>query len=939
MTYLPKQAARHSFRYLITSLFALSFGSEALHASTLVTTSIDNGTSAVGTLSEAITEINSSISTSPIQITSGASPLEMIGGMPPITASLTIASDVTGSPRIINGHDFTVVNLTSGVTTVSSDVIFNHSVVRSSGGTVILTGGSTNWNGGSGGVGVGVILHSGAIEFLLDSTATSASQSFDGNVILFVGTANTISLASSFYESPELTMNGNIAPLGGSASLSFTASGSTAGLGTIILTGTNAWTGGTTLSGTTMQINTGSSFPIIGGVTLNTGSSLRFSLASTDSYVGLSNIGGDGTGSISVYGGIIDLAGAIDDFTGLYFYGGNTTLSGTCAVSLFNLQNKNLTVNATGILNGVSGLTTVSGPASGNSTLAISNVNTYIGTTTVGSYTTIQVDSGAEIGDASYPVNVQSRGILLNNGVVYASTVTNNGTLSGTGTFDGIINNNGTVSPGNSPGTMTIVGDFVSTSGSTLEIELSPTATSLLAISGTGTLNSGSTLELVPALGCYGDLTQYTILTTGGGLTGTFSTVDPGSILLVASPSYGANNIVLNLTRQKLTNIGLTGNALDVGSAIDSLIDEGNTAFCNLMGEFILSSRGTISSALNQMQPALFAGLTIAQENNSVKVRDTLSYRMQEELDSIHCMAISSKKEQNLDKTLKCSKEKKTVYIWATGMGDALHQDSTSYAAGHSVAYQDNMGGAVLGADYHFMDSLYAGLLGAYTDSSVEWNERQGEGHIRSAYTGLYFSALGEMFYGNASVIGSWNHYSAERNIDFLSTHSTAQNKHGGAQLLSHIDTGVNLGWKGFTVRPFDSFDYITQTENSFTESGAGILDLSVKKRNAIMLRNELGFNFAGCFCLGASRWTLSPKISWVREVRVKGAKYRAEFKGTDESFTVAGYFPSRSLVSPGITLAGSMWDELFSLALYYNGEFNGKYSDHSYGGQVRIGF
>ncbi|MBS0626953.1 MAG: hypothetical protein JSS09_01940, partial [Verrucomicrobia bacterium] len=108
---------------------------------------------------------------------------------------------------------------------------------------------------------------------------------------------------------------------------------------------------------------------------------------------------------------------------------------------------------------------------------------------------------------------------------------------------------------------------------------------------------------------------------------------------------------------------------------------------------------------------------------------------------------------------------------------------------------------------------------------------------------------------------------------------------------------------------------------------------------NAIMLRNELGLNFAHCLCAKASRWIISPKISWVREVRIKGAQSTAEFTDTDASFTVTGFFPNRSLVSPGVSITGMAFNDLLTLELYYNGEFDGNYSDHSYGGQVRISF
>lgn len=109
-------------------------------------------------------------------------------------------------------------------------------------------------------------------------------------------------------------------------------------------------------------------------------------------------------------------------------------------------------------------------------------------------------------------------------------------------------------------------------------------------------------------------------------------------------------------------------------------------------------------------------------------------------------------------------------------------------------------------------------------------------------------------------------------------------------------------------------------------------LNLKVHSNNAIMLRNALGVQFAACFCVESSNWTRFPKISWVREVRVKGSRYTAEFVNTDDQFIVTGYFPDRSLVSPGVLLTGMLWQDRLGLDLYYNGEFGNHYSDHNYG-------
>ena len=188
-------------------------------------------------------------------------------------------------------------------------------------------------------------------------------------------------------------------------------------------------------------------------------------------------------------------------------------------------------------------------------------------------------------------------------------------------------------------------------------------------------------------------------------------------------------------------------------------------------------------------------------------------------------------------------------------------------------------------------------------------------------------------------MTGGWGHLTEHRKIEYYGVNATASNSHGISQLLSHIDTGLNFGGKGFTIRPFDSLDYITQTEGKFSEKGAGDMNLNIQKNNAILLRNELGLQFAGCFCLKNYKWSISPKISWIREVRVKGKTYSAEFEGTDIPFTVTGYFPDRSLISPGVEVSSTMLDDLLHLDLYYNGEFGEKFTDHNYGGQIRFGF
>jgi hypothetical protein len=105
------------------------------------------------------------------------------------------------------------------------------------------------------------------------------------------------------------------------------------------------------------------------------------------------------------------------------------------------------------------------------------------------------------------------------------------------------------------------------------------------------------------------------------------------------------------------------------------------------------------------------------------------------------------------------------------------------------------------------------------------------------------------------------------------------------------------------------------------------------------MIRNELGLQFAKCYCTCGSKWILSPKFSWVREVRIKGETFNVKFLFGGDPFVIHGYFPDRSFVAPGLSVTGFLLKDSLVIDLYYNGEFKDAYSSNSFGGQVSYRF
>lgn len=133
--------------------------------------------------------------------------------------------------------------------------------------------------------------------------------------------------------------------------------------------------------------------------------------------------------------------------------------------------------------------------------------------------------------------------VRVNTTVTTNATVATGAALDGTGRIIGNLTNNGTVAPGNSIGTLTVQGNYVHNAGSVLEIEFDGNGgIDLLAVTGSVTLNGG-TLRFISLGGAEGS--GGTFLTAGGGVTGTFATIETVGAQLPLAVIYQTNSAIM----------------------------------------------------------------------------------------------------------------------------------------------------------------------------------------------------------------------------------------------------------------------------------------------------------------------------------------------------------------------------------------------------------
>ncbi len=103
-------------------------------------------------------------------------------------------------------------------------------------------------------------------------------------------------------------------------------------------------------------------------------------------------------------------------------------------------------------------------------------------------------------------------------------------TFGSAGSVIGNIAVAGTLSPGASPGTMTVTGNVSLASGSVSLFEITPTVADKLVINGGLSIASGATLRIV-ADGAVRAGTSYDLIVASGGITGSYTTIDKSASL------------------------------------------------------------------------------------------------------------------------------------------------------------------------------------------------------------------------------------------------------------------------------------------------------------------------------------------------------------------------------------------------------------------------
>ncbi|AKM32740.3 hypothetical protein AB870_10720 [Pandoraea faecigallinarum] len=687
------------------------------------------------------------------------------------TLALVDNGSIADSSGVVVNSVFDISALTSGT---SIQALSGSGTVRLGARTLTLTNAAGTFDGIIGSSGAGGLRLASGTETLTGANTYTGATTIDSGAMLRLSGNGSIAASSGVANNGTL----DISTTNNGASLTSLSGSGAVSLGARTLTLTNA-------SGTFAGTITGT-----GGLTLNGGTQ---TLSAANTYTGATTINGGtlalvGSGRLSAAsavllagnGATLDVSGAgAQTYSSLFGAAGTRLLLGTNTLSVDAATDNTYAGELAG-----SGAFVKQGAGM----LVLNGASTaFSGTTTVSGGT-------LEVGDASH-----DSAVLGGNVDVAAQ-----GTLRGHGTVSGNVANSGIVAPGGSIGTLRVGGNYTQASNATLAIEVSPTAASLLAVSGSATLNGVLAITYDP--GTY-TAKRYTVVSATNGVSGRFASVTgtlaSGANLgnLQSSVAYGANDVTLALTDPASGNPAPENPA----SSVPVVIAPKATSIYTALGTAALLNAQSATAAVLERATRRTAETGISSGDTSP---------------SPGTPGLSS--------------------VWATATG--LHGHVSG--SGAQPGFQENQYGFLAGAEKRVERNTF-GLAGGYSHADLSEESTASSGTRDTLRLAGYASReTGPV--DVAATLGYGLHFLSQKRP--FANVGTAKGDHIGQEFTAAAQASAPLAFAGLAVTPRVGLRYAYFHANAFDESGAGGQNLRVGADNTRSLQPFVGVTFDKAF-------------------------------------------------------------------------------------------
>jgi len=512
---------------------------------------------------------------------------------------------------------------------------------------------------------------------------------------------------------------------------------------------------------------------------------------------------------------------------------------------------------------------------------------------------------------------VGPHGELMGNGTITTPTLVDNGIVMPTG-------------PGNTPSTLTIIGNYQQGSNGILDTAIGgPQSSQADQLKVDGSVKLSGTLDITSLNGFHPSIgDSYRLLSASGGVIGAFDNISDSANTTELSrlDIYGPNGFMVTYLPH-----GFGALDLHTSTPLPSLLTAGS------LNAFLIQLLDPTAEQLSSVYETWFSNAKTQRFNIENRFDDlaagstgfTSNVNFVDPVSS-EGKEVSSRQPQALEPSALRPGPENRWGVWVTGYGDFVNVED----AGSVKGYDFTIGGMSLGVDYRLTPHFVVGAMGGYSHG---WTDLTPSGSIDddTGWGGVYTGYFNHGFYTDGAVYGGGYTFQSRR-ATFL---GTASGNSGGGVLSTYLVSGYDFRLGHLSIGPLLGFQYSVASLDALTEQGS-VAPLKVGSDSQDSLTTDVGFRASDSFQIGGVLLRPSVRVAWEHEYNYSSLPISASLTAIPISpATVSGPILGRdsAVINAGLTV---QWTSRLSTYVSYDGQLGrSRYNSNGVSGGFRYAF
>ncbi|PKO33578.1 MAG: hypothetical protein CVU34_11490 [Betaproteobacteria bacterium HGW-Betaproteobacteria-7] len=250
--------------------------------------------------------------------------------------------------------------------------------------------------------------------------------------------------------------------------------------------------------------------------------------------------------------------------------------------------------------------------------------------------------------------------------------------------------------------------------------------------------------------------------------------------------------------------------------------------------------------------------------------------------------------------TSQCEGVQKQSNWWGKGFGNAGRQRDVDEISG----YKTKTFGLMLGYDIPLNKDTHIGWGGGYANANVDDNNSNGKTEIDSyQLTGYLSHVPGPWFIKGALTVGI-DRYDGSRSIVFPGVNRKASADYKGQQYSAMVSAGQHFFFNQTTVTPLVALRASRIHVGSYSESGAGDLNLRVRSQDYDVVQSTLGVKVEQHIQSANGNFYPELHFKWLHDFTSTTMEQTAAFSGGGGRFKAQGVKQDRDLFNVGVGIS-----------------------------------